>query len=1215
MTVTPIVQAALCLLWSGLLVEAGSISLMTGDTVAFVGGTDMVRMQKEGMVEAALTARFKDAAPKFRDLAWEGDTVYFQSTIGERWRKEAFGNWPEQLNRVGATVVIAQFGKMESLDGPERLGEFVQAYGALLDQFAQGGRRVVLLGPARFEWNNADASALPAYTEAIVKLAEERGVPFISSYDFKNIKRDGVTGLLVRSVQEKHRLWNEYWRPSNWKCLFGDDGERIFSNAAAGLPSFKDEWSTYTKWIAAAEKCIREGEEIVRPAAPQRTGTPDADIAAELAAFEVADGYEVNLFADESHGIANPLSVRWNMHGGMMVACSDAYPQIEPGVLPNDHIQALEDTDGDGRADRSYMIVDGLHIPTGMEVGADGIYVGQNTELLHLDHHGNRIGVLLSGFGNGDSHQTINSFTWSPGGELWFCQGDGIESRIETPQGVSSLFQAGVFRLRPRELRLDGLLDDSMGPGNPWGIAFDDYGQSFVIDGAGGISYLTPGSIPVKRRLKLPRIGKPGGYCGIECLGDGEFVLGDYKQNQVSRFSVIDDGAGFKVEWQKPLLRSKHRNFRPVDVKSGPDGAIYVVDWYNPITCHQDDFYRHPDRDKTHGRIWRVAPKNLAPAAPPMASLGLDDLRSDNRWIRMKAKQSILLRIGLTSWARYPKTQRDIERLRSWEVPAAAREWQGRDLLEIVSLLEMLDRPDGKLLERLLNDADFRARAYAARVTGRWGKRLDNAHVLLDLAARDAHPRVRMEAVLACAEILEPRSVLIAATVAESPRDHWIDYAFAQVVHYLKPHWIPAFQRGELDFGKNPKGLAAVLGRSDSKALLSDMRRMIEDDKMEDGARVALGRAMILVGEQEDLQTIFDLDPPNTDLLLALAQRRRPTFAVEERLGSLLKNPSADVRAATMALVGAWKISEFGSLALKALAAGNKDEASFRTEAIRALGLLELKEAMPQLGSIVRAATDPDRAVAMQAMVHIDETGAAAIVAAALADTGSDVGHDAFHAFAARDGAMSRLADQLGETEISTDRGKSLHRTWIASGLVNERMTERLAKLAEQEISRSREFSSELVKLMVAAGRSGDVANGKSHFNSAALGCAACHKTGAGGGAIGPDLSAVGSGVPPDRIVTEVMWPTLQIKEGYSLTVVTLHDKRQIQGYVQKSRDSAKVLLRDFATGAIHDLRKDEIATQVKSGSLMPPTAQTLNDSELRDLFAYLFSLQGNARE
>ena len=104
-------------------VAAAPLDLQQGDVVAFVGGTDMVRMQNEGRLEAALTERYRDASPKFRDLAWDGDTVYFQSTVGERWREEAFGDWNSQLKRMGATVVIAQFGKIESLDGHEKLAQ------------------------------------------------------------------------------------------------------------------------------------------------------------------------------------------------------------------------------------------------------------------------------------------------------------------------------------------------------------------------------------------------------------------------------------------------------------------------------------------------------------------------------------------------------------------------------------------------------------------------------------------------------------------------------------------------------------------------------------------------------------------------------------------------------------------------------------------------------------------------------------------------------------------------------------------------------------------------------------------------------------------------------------------------------------------------------------------------------------------------------------
>ena len=161
-------------------VAAGVLELRKGDVVAFVGGTDLVNIQKEGRLESALTMKWKEHAPLFRDFAWDGDTVYHQSAERERWRQEAFGNWDDQLKRAGATVVIAQFGKMESFDGEGRIDDVVEAYGAFLDRVGKG-RRLVLLEPAPMQWKGAaERAALPAYAAAIADLAAERKVPFVS---------------------------------------------------------------------------------------------------------------------------------------------------------------------------------------------------------------------------------------------------------------------------------------------------------------------------------------------------------------------------------------------------------------------------------------------------------------------------------------------------------------------------------------------------------------------------------------------------------------------------------------------------------------------------------------------------------------------------------------------------------------------------------------------------------------------------------------------------------------------------------------------------------------------------------------------------------------------------------------------------------------------------------------------------------------------------
>lgn len=182
--------------------------------------------------------------------------------------------------------------------------------------------------------------------------------------------------------------------------------------------------------------------------------------AEELATFQLAPGYEANLFASEADGIANPIQMRWSTDGKLYVISTPLYPQIEPGQQPDDRIIVLEDADGDGKADHSHVFADGLFLPQGLELGDGGVYVGSGPDLLHLrdtdgDGRADERQLVLSGFGNGDTHQLINNFIWGPGGGLFFCQGLHIYSRIETPWGIERLDTCGVWRLSPRRLRLD----------------------------------------------------------------------------------------------------------------------------------------------------------------------------------------------------------------------------------------------------------------------------------------------------------------------------------------------------------------------------------------------------------------------------------------------------------------------------------------------------------------------------------------------------------------------------------------------------------------------------------------------------------------------------------------------------------------------------------------------------------------------------------------
>ena len=174
--------------------------------------------------------------------------------------------------------------------------------------------------------------------------------------------------------------------------------------------------------------------------APYSVAPPEKDNApaAQLKSFTIDKRFEVNLFADETMGIANPICFRWDARGRLWVLCTWAYPQLKPGEIPDDKLLILEDTTGDGKADRVSTFANGLNMPTGLALGHGGAYIGNGPDLIHVrdtdgDGKADRREVLFSGFGTGDTHQNINSFAWTPGGELLFCQGLHCFSRVQTP--------------------------------------------------------------------------------------------------------------------------------------------------------------------------------------------------------------------------------------------------------------------------------------------------------------------------------------------------------------------------------------------------------------------------------------------------------------------------------------------------------------------------------------------------------------------------------------------------------------------------------------------------------------------------------------------------------------------------------------------------------------------------------------------------------------
>ena len=416
--------------------------------------------------------------------------------------------------------------------------------------------------------------------------------------------------------------------------------------------------------------------------AQQNATIPDPDPEIERQSFILPEGFEVNLYAADPL-LAKPIQMNFDPQGRLWVACSETYPQIEPGKKANDKVLVLEDTTGDGEADKTTVFADGLLIPTGAVPGDGGVYVADSTDLVHFSNPDPQTGkartkrIVLSGFGTEDTHHILHTLRWGPDGCLYMNQSIYIHSHIETPHGVRRLNAGGIWRFRPSTHELDVF---ARGFINPWGTAWDKWGAMFATDGAHyfGITPIVPGAYyPTAqgstRFLEGLNPGSPK-HCGLEVIGgrhlpdeyQGNMVTNDFRGHRVCRFEVTPDGSEFASRELPELIKTTHPAFRPIDVKMGPDGAIYIADWYNPIIQHGEVDFRDPRRDKTHGRIWRITAKGR-PLVPKPKLVGatveelLEQLKSPEQWTRDQARR-VLTERGKTAvraklerwWRRFP---------------------------------------------------------------------------------------------------------------------------------------------------------------------------------------------------------------------------------------------------------------------------------------------------------------------------------------------------------------------------------------------------------------------------------------------------------------------------------------------------------------------------------------------------------------------------------
>ena len=527
-----------------------------------------------------------------------------------------------------------------------------------------------------------------------------------------------------------------------------------------------------------------------------KNGNPEYLVNEEEAVSKLAvpDGYKIEMFASEQQfpNLANPVQMAFDDRGRLWVATMPSYPHYRPGdTKPDDKILIYEDTDNDGRADREIVFADKLHVPTGFEISHDGVYVAQEPHLMLLkdndgDDQADSREIVLTGFDSHDTHHAISAFCADPSGAFSMCEGVFLHTNVETPRGPVRGVDGGFYRYSPQRHRLER--SSQLAIPNPWGFAYDRWGQDFFLHTSGTkINWHMPSTLQVPYGSKNPLTADlaPKGNqvrptSGLEFMSSRHFpdeVQGDLMLGNaigflgIKQHRIEEDGTGYKTTFRQNLVQGSDGNFRPVDLEIAPDGSLYFLDWHNVLIGHMQHNARDPHRDHVHGRIYRITypgrdlvkPANVAGAsvAELLENLKLPEYRS-----------------------RY-RTRRELRRRDPAEVVPALKKWvagldpsdpdHGHHRLEALWVTWGFNEPDEELLRELLGHKDHRIRAAAVRVLRYHGHQIADSAALFMGAASDSHGRVRLEAAAAASWLDDNQTARqILSIVTQQPLDPWM---------------------------------------------------------------------------------------------------------------------------------------------------------------------------------------------------------------------------------------------------------------------------------------------------------------------------------------------------------------------------------------------------------------------------------------------------------
>ena len=973
----------------------------------------------------------------------------------------------------------------------------------------------------------------------------------------------------------------------------------------------------------------------------------------ELKALRVPAGLKVQLVAAEPD-IHKPMNIAWDDQGRLWVTSTLEYPYPAKDLSKaRDKVHILSDFDENGKARKVVTFAEGLNIPIGLlplpgnsPRRALVFHIGELLLMEDTDGDGkaDTRKVVLKGYGSRDTHGMTNAFTHSPDGWIYATHGFANESEIEGTDGKRLKLQSGnTYRFR---FDGTGLEQYTFGQVNPFGLAADEWGNFYSADCH---------SRPVYGLLRgafYPSFGKPHdglGYGPEMCKHDhgstgiagcliysgsqfpkefhGNVFLGNVVTSRINRDRIDFRGSSPVAVEQPDLVVSSDPWFRPVDLKPGPDGAMYVADFYNRIIGHYEVPLTHPGRDRFRGRIWRiVADKDNLPNPSSVGDLTrmeakdlLELLSGPQRELAIKASHELEILARKSPDAHCPVKEGLAGIAKNGQSPQA-KSLALWTLSRIFKQGENLD----SLVAKALEANERLVRAHAIRVLMEYAKPgQELVAVVRQKSLADQSPMVRRIASEALGRIRSGQNIdpLLAAAKATPASDDHLSHALKiSLRDQLLPGtdgWKEAQRPDRTDEQRKMIALAALgVPTREASEYLSNQLPLLKGE----GEYLALAfRHIGKLGQAEDLRRASEA--------LSSASFKQNNLALLRDLVQGLRE-------------GGRPLPDFVNdqavkLALDGIA--GKDLAR-KDDAILLSGDLRLKETLKTLETIVRSREQADRRriIAIQSWAQIDLEGAYKATLDLLADASNSLGLREQMAIQAGKIQQSNLLDQLmvalksvpyrlqlaSAREMASNKSgaqvvfNALAKSILPPSLVRDRVV--ATTLEASGIDKARDLVKkydaeappgdgkvdDLIKnrVTVFAKAKPNLDKGKELFTKH---CGNCHQLGGLGAKVGPQLDGVGArGL--ERLCEDILDPSRNVDQAFRQSVLALKSGQVQTGLVTKNEGNL-ILLVD-ATGKEIQVDRANIEEQkVTNLSPMPANfAEAITEAEFRDLAGYL---------